>query len=1368
MNVRALQPLAALTTSISVSLFATLATTTTPARSQSIVPAADGTATLVTPNGQQYNISGGSLSNDGANLFHSFQEFGLSQGEIANFLANPQLQNILGRVTGGNASIIDGVLQISGGNPNLYLMNPSGIIFGPNASLNLPASFTATTADRIGFANGWFNATGPSSYGDLVGTPNQFAFTAAQPGSIVNAGDLAVSPGQSLTLLGGTVVNTGSLSAPEGQITIAAIPGESLVRVSQPGMALNLEIDPLQSQPTATPHTPSPTPLSLPALLTEANFGNAAGVAVDTDGTVHLTGSGIALPTTAGTTVVSGSLNAASATGMGGEINVLGQQVALFDATLNASGETGGGTVLVGGDYLGQGNVPNALHTYGDSNSVINVDALTSGDGGRAIVWADDTTRFFGSISARGGALSGNGGFIETSGKNYLEVFGIQVDASAPNGIGGEWLLDPRNVIITNVTAGGAFSGGNPDIFTPTADDATVAVADILAALAGGFDVTITTGSSGGQDGDITVAAPINAATVAGNLTLTLDATNDIFVNADIINSDTVNTHVFNVVLDAGGDITTTGSTINTSKTVGGFLGPAQGGNVTFTAGGNINAGTVNTSATSTAFVSDAFGGDVSFTAEGSINVGLINTSASSSTTPTTAQAGNVSLIAGNLPGSNITFSSINATGTAPPFNLGIGGTVQVLATGTVQGTGTLGSGATIDTVGTTTNGNVTIQHDGGPNNVPFVIGDASQNGLAGSINGSVLASGSFPVLANGGSVSPAGGITITSINTPPTLTASNQPINSSQSGVSFSLTSGAFTFTLAQFLSNSDTNLDNVSFIIDALFQGTLTRNGVALQPGDTVALTDTLVYTPPDGVSGNIDGFSVKASDNVSSSTPQTLQFTVESAARTFGEDTLPREKLPEELEVPLEDILALQVYQAERKFTADFEQYFGTSGTLLRNLSEIREHLRTLERETGVKAAILYAVYFPATSTTQLSSQSASAASPYQPFLKTLSRAEFDQWQFNSQGFTLSQAPDIPSSAANPQANDQLELLLVTGRDQPIQRVLPGVTRQQIQQETRFFVRELADLGRVNRRNYLTAAEQLYDWLVAPVEPALKEAEIDNIVFVMDEGLRSLPLAALHDGNGFIVERYSVGLMPSMSLSDTRYRDIRTVDVLAMGAERFLPTQEQPPLPAVPVEVNAIANELWKGKAYLNEQFTRDRIERTLEAQPFGILHLATHADFRSGPPENSYIQLWDSRIFPAELRELGLGKEPPVELLILSACRTAFGSHEAELGFAGLGVQSGAKSALGSFWYVNDEGTTGLMTSFYAKLKTARIKAEALQQAQLAMLRGEVKLDDEWLIAPQGRFPLTPELKNLGERELTHPYFWSAFMMVGNPW
>jgi filamentous hemagglutinin family protein len=122
------------------------------ALSQSITPAADGTSTIVTPNGQQFEISGGSLSSDRANLFHSFGQFGLSQGEIANFLSQPSIQNILARVRGGDASIINGLIQVTGGKSNLYLMNPAGIIFGASARLNVPASFTATTATGIGLA----------------------------------------------------------------------------------------------------------------------------------------------------------------------------------------------------------------------------------------------------------------------------------------------------------------------------------------------------------------------------------------------------------------------------------------------------------------------------------------------------------------------------------------------------------------------------------------------------------------------------------------------------------------------------------------------------------------------------------------------------------------------------------------------------------------------------------------------------------------------------------------------------------------------------------------------------------------------------------------------------------------------------------------------------------------------------------------------------------------------------------------------------------------------------------------------------------------------------------------------------------------
>ncbi|MFE1746793.1 filamentous hemagglutinin N-terminal domain-containing protein [Coleofasciculus sp. H7-2] len=211
----------------------------TATSAQSIIAAPNDTNTLVNQNGNQIDISGGTLSSNGSNLFHSFNQFGLNQNEIANFLSNPSIQNILGRVNGGNASVINGLIQVTGGNSHLFLMNPSGIIFGAGASLNVPASFTATTANGIGFGGNWFSATGANDYKALVGTPNAFGFAMSQPGAIANAGNLAVKPGQSLTLLGGTVVSTGQLSAPGGNITVAAVPGESVVRISQAGSLLS-------------------------------------------------------------------------------------------------------------------------------------------------------------------------------------------------------------------------------------------------------------------------------------------------------------------------------------------------------------------------------------------------------------------------------------------------------------------------------------------------------------------------------------------------------------------------------------------------------------------------------------------------------------------------------------------------------------------------------------------------------------------------------------------------------------------------------------------------------------------------------------------------------------------------------------------------------------------------------------------------------------------------------------------------------------------------------------------------------------------------------------------------------------------------
>ena len=148
-----------------------------PAWADGIIPAADGTGTQVTTNGAEHTITGGAVSADNQNLFHQFTEFNLSTGARATFITDPAVLNILSGVNGSNPSIIDGLLQVSGSNANLFLINPNGILFGPNAALNLQGSFTAVTADQVNFATGAFGAVGASDYAALVGAPQSFSFS---------------------------------------------------------------------------------------------------------------------------------------------------------------------------------------------------------------------------------------------------------------------------------------------------------------------------------------------------------------------------------------------------------------------------------------------------------------------------------------------------------------------------------------------------------------------------------------------------------------------------------------------------------------------------------------------------------------------------------------------------------------------------------------------------------------------------------------------------------------------------------------------------------------------------------------------------------------------------------------------------------------------------------------------------------------------------------------------------------------------------------------------------------------------------------------------------------------------------------------
>jgi CHAT domain-containing protein len=351
------------------------------------------------------------------------------------------------------------------------------------------------------------------------------------------------------------------------------------------------------------------------------------------------------------------------------------------------------------------------------------------------------------------------------------------------------------------------------------------------------------------------------------------------------------------------------------------------------------------------------------------------------------------------------------------------------------------------------------------------------------------------------------------------------------------------------------------------------------------------------------------------------------------------------------------------------------------------------------------------------------------------------------------------------------DHLRLVLINPGALPVIREIPEANPTELYNVVRRFFIEVTNPRKLTTTSYLEPAQQLYNWMIRPIKSDLEAGGIETILFCLGEGLRTLPLGALHDGQQFLIEQYGITRIPGFNLMNSDYIKLNDAKVLAMGASQF---QEQDPLPAVPVELSTIVQKsnpnptgLWPGKSFLNDGFTLNNLDQQLSADDYQIIHLATHAEFQPGEPNQSYIQLWDSQLRLNQMPERHWN-QPPAELLVLSACRTAVGSSDVELGFAGLALQSGVKSALASLWYVSDIGTLGLMSEFYQQLKTASTKAEALQKAQIAMIQQKVRFDKGQLITSTNHLSLPSELKDLDDFKMSHPFFWSGFNLIGSPW
>ncbi|MBE9231934.1 CHAT domain-containing protein, partial [Cuspidothrix issatschenkoi LEGE 03284] len=407
-------------------------------------------------------------------------------------------------------------------------------------------------------------------------------------------------------------------------------------------------------------------------------------------------------------------------------------------------------------------------------------------------------------------------------------------------------------------------------------------------------------------------------------------------------------------------------------------------------------------------------------------------------------------------------------------------------------------------------------------------------------------------------------------------------------------------------------------------------------------------------------------------------------------------------------------------EDDLTKEYEQFFGRKFAR-KSVADIQSELRQIQAQTGIKSAIVYA-YF-------------------------------------------SKSSDILRTD-----KEVINLRILTS-DSQTTIILPNATKKEVNAVAKQFPSVISEIG---NDDYLKSAQQLYGWLIAPYEAELQKQGITNLAFSMGEGLRLIPIAALHDGKQFLIEKYSLGIIPSASFTNISYSDIKKSQVLAMGASKFAPNQKAQDLPAVAIELPYIA-ELWNGKYFLNESFTLNNLknkrnDNSIANKPFEMVHLATHIEFSPGDASNSYIQLHHSQLPLNKVRELGWN-QPPLELLVLSTCKSASGDSKTELGFAGLAVNTGVKSVVASLWKVEDAATMVLMTKFYQQLKTTPIKVEALRQAQLAMIKGDVTVEGNKLIATNRSADITQKKKIADEIQKInpkHPYYWSAFMMIGGQW
>jgi CHAT domain-containing protein len=327
------------------------------------------------------------------------------------------------------------------------------------------------------------------------------------------------------------------------------------------------------------------------------------------------------------------------------------------------------------------------------------------------------------------------------------------------------------------------------------------------------------------------------------------------------------------------------------------------------------------------------------------------------------------------------------------------------------------------------------------------------------------------------------------------------------------------------------------------------------------------------------------------------------------------------------------------------------------------------------------------------------------------------------------------------------ERLEVILKLPTQPNLRHYVTEKSQSEVENTLETLRQYLKEPDRTNDVQQLS--QQVYSWLIQPLETELGKMRVTKLVFVLDGALRQIPMAVLYDDKQqkYLIEKYAIALTPGLQLLEPETLQRQRLRALTAGLSESRQVEgiEFPQLENVRLELKQIEAEVPRSEQLLNQEFTKTNIQNQINSTPFTVVHMATHGQFSSNL-EETFILTWDQLLKINDLDNLlrtsDSSRSGTIELLVLSACETAAGDNRAALGLAGIAVRAGARSTLATLWSVDDQSTAALMSEFYRQLANTNLtKAEALQRAQLAL----------W---------------NNNNLDWKRPYFWAAYVLVGN--